>query len=358
MVTTRSISNQDSPASTPVTDQVTQNATSEEPQEAHTEPSPIDTPSKRELQARVDALKAELRASKLEYELKAIQTTAARQIRPVESQTGLTAAVVGIQLPKPNPPSKFESRNRTNWDNWARDCERFFRLSPQNFPSEVSKIVFATQYLGRLQMDRWERVEPTLTQDERNWATLKETMLDMMGNREERAQRAYEKIKKAYQGNKTPTEFLDYLRRLWDDAGEDRETHKMRDYRAALNYNIRNRLQLSARTFESLAELEEAANEAERWIKEGNKAQTNDKSHKRTYSKHDESQKDQGESRRGRGGYRGRYRYGRGGRSDSGKSNSDKKKSNQPITCYSCNKEGHIAPNCPEKKSKETPTSK
>ena len=47
-------------------------------------------------------------------------------------------------------------------------------------------------------MDRWERVEPTLTQDERSWYTLKETMLDIMGNREERAQRAYEKIKKAY----------------------------------------------------------------------------------------------------------------------------------------------------------------
>ena len=316
------------------------------------------------------SLEAEVRSRELALEIQRKEVRLA-QLRAEEDRLRLqnlnldssrgisTSSTFG--LPKPDPPHRFIGKNRGDYDQWARDCERFFKGNPVAFQLEPVKVMFATRYLGKLQLERWERVEPTLAENERNWLKLKESMLNSMGNPDERAQIAYDKIKKAYQGTKTPTELLNYLRGLWEDAGEDREEVQIKDYRAALGDKIRDRLNLSAKKFKTLAEVEEASNEAERWFKNIEKSQIRYNERKRSRSNPNDDGKS-GESQRGRSSNRGRgnfygrsrgYRGGRGGRGGRSQSNSGK---SDKIVCYTCNEEGHKSPDCP-KKGKEKPAS-
>jgi len=257
-----------------------------------------------------------------------------------------------VQLPKPEPPHRFTGRNRADWDHWVRDVERFLIGAPNSFPTEHSKVVFGAQYLGITQRDRWDRSEAALGLEEVTWEALKENMLDSMGNAEERAEKAYERIKSAQQGRYTPTELLQYLKSLWADADVRDEPAQMRDFKAALAPNIKSRVNLGAKRYDTLVGLEEAANEAHRWLKrynpDGSERRERRLSPVRT-PKHVIVKAESAVVRGDRPTLNARGSW----RRDQGNSQRPQAGQKRDITCYGCGKPGHKRPDCPNKEKEQ-----
>ena len=128
-------------------------------------------------------------------ELPPVPTTPGAIANPV---TLLPSNLFDLQLPKPEPPPRFDGKNRAQLNNWIRGCERYIHGSTA-LTTPAAQINFAQRYLGNDQIDLWERHLRTSGLDEisANWSYMKEVMLNLLGLSWERKQLARERIRGA-----------------------------------------------------------------------------------------------------------------------------------------------------------------
>jgi len=215
-------------------------------------------------QARKDALLTEIALLKATIQQDRDTTTQNRLQGPIASQQPSETTTTGHlrnshPLPKPKDPHTFEGRDRADFDRWSREVNRFFRLTPEAFTSETRKVDFAATYLGERQQEIWERHEDAVGRDNVTWELLRKIMLDSMGTEEERKQFAYDRLQRIKQGDQTPSELLDAMKKLWIEIQLKDVRMQLLQFKSALNDNIRWKIDLNQRVFTNLVDLEEVA---------------------------------------------------------------------------------------------------
>jgi hypothetical protein len=177
-----------------------------------------------------------------------------------------------IQLPKAEPPPKFEGRNRSQLNSWIRGCERYINGS-NALNTPPAQVNFALRYLGDNQVEFWERALRGQGENplEGTWPLMKKTMLDSLGSSWERKQTARAKIRTANQRHYTPTELLNYLKTQWEELDErsaldDNNEDHIHDFYSALDKRIKTRLDAQPVEWTSLVALESRANQHHRWV--------------------------------------------------------------------------------------------
>jgi len=221
------------------------------------------------LRARREALEAALARGDLQALPPPIPTPA--PAAPAEGTLHQTRPFE-IPLPKSDPPTRFEGKDRAQLNSWARACERFFEGNSA-LTDPTAQVNFAIRWLGDHQLDYWERTARAVAADlgapVPTWATLKAAMLESLGSPFERKQTAREKIKNARQRHYTPTELLNYLKTQWEEldaraALDDTNEDHIHDFYSALDPKIRERLDNIEQEWHSLVALEAKANQQHR----------------------------------------------------------------------------------------------
>ncbi|XTI94685.1 hypothetical protein V2W45_1181120, partial [Cenococcum geophilum] len=125
-------------------------------------------------------------------------------------------------LPKPQLLTKFTGKGRHEWDKWKKDCEKFFIRVLYAFEMELQRTEFAYEHLGDTQQERWDNEK------------MKEYILLLLGTVQERKANAFARIKRATQGNRTPSDLLQYLRVQWRERGIQDKEIQILEFKAAL----------------------------------------------------------------------------------------------------------------------------
>jgi len=143
------------------------------------------------------------------------------------------------------------------------------------------------------------------------WTDLQQQMLESMGSKEERMQRAFDDMKKLTQGSKTPSELLNKFRILWAEVGETSEPKKIYDYVAALNESVRNALNASGHApFKTLADAEARINQIQRTLPKSTKQSSTTEGRGKRFGSPPHASTQSSGGKRGKGGHSGTKRGG------------------------------------------------
>ncbi|KAF1980687.1 hypothetical protein K402DRAFT_426018, partial [Aulographum hederae CBS 113979] len=256
-------------------------------------------------------------------------------------------------LPKPEAPHKYNAKNRIDFLKWEEDCERYFKLSPVDFPDDARKIDFAQQYVGWDQKAVWKNyVEGLVEEQEPTWHAFRTKMLDALGPPELRRQHALQTLKQIKQRPmESPSNLLNGLRSLWAEIQETSRQRQMDDFISALDEPIRDKLSLKGlSTFRSLEEVEEFSNGV--W-REDRKSRDKTKDKKEA----SEDKDDDGTSNS-----KSLFKKRKRNRSPNSNPNGGKKRDDyrnyrnsdkELMTCTYCKKEGHLESKCYSKQNAE-----
>lgn len=275
----------------------------------------------------------------------ALNPTGAAPIQPLSTRSN---------LPRPEPPHRYEKKTRADYDEWVRDNEDYHRNNRADFTSEGQKVSFGLRYISQALRTVWEvYVKQKQTQNPMwapTWLDLKEKMLEVQGTAQERKQAAFESVKACKQRpGQSPTDLLNYLRPLWVELGEiDRlsDYRIVAEYTAALNEDIKRELHyIPPQGRQTLSQVETEANRIYRKLAKegkGKKAQPKDKRGASSTSDVEQGPKQPKKPRK-----------------DKEKGHQKKidperaKKGRTEFRCYACGQLGHGVPTCPDTTKKE-----
>ena len=172
-------------------------------------------------------------------------------------------------------------------------------------------------------------------------------MLNALGSRMQRTLQAEGALKRARQrGEQSPSEFLDYLRPLWEELdmiGATEEQRRVRNYINCLQEDVKLFLSaLDEEQINTVAKVQEKATNF--WLT--SRPRKNSSFTQERQKSGEKRRTDPGEPERPpkRGNYRGR---GRGGRQGSNLARNGARDTKFERTCYHCNIKGHLSPDCP-----------
>lgn len=272
---------------------------------------------------------------------------------PTRATTAPAAAQRSPSLrpPTQKQPHEYTRKDRREYNRWKDDCDLCFQSSAEFFRSEAQKVNYALQFVNDVCRTVWRtEVQSRTSQNaswEPTWEALKAKMLRALGSPEERRLLAYDQLKRCQQRpGQSPLDLLDYIRGCWDELETtDNERQKL-EYIGCLAPYIRQRLQsVSPELKTTVADVEQQASIIYRTEKvtrtqtEGGKSspRSTQNTPARAETGGDEKPRKKVKKGRGRG----------NGSNRSGTSPTGANRTRPPITCYHCNKQGHIEPDCP-----------
>lgn len=263
---------------------------------------------------------------------------ARQSLLPAVLQTGIEGQSRRSTLPRPEPPHTYKRKNTHDYRRWKRDCESYFIRSPADFPTEAHKVDFGLSYISEVCRTSWtaylldERLKDPLFSP--TWAQLTQRMIDALGTPAERQQEAYNAIKSCKQTtNQNPTDLLNYLRPYWEELATPPAAQVL-EYTGALDDEIQKDLQLLAVERRNTVTLvEEQANLIYRRLGMTKKDKSsNDKDNKKRLRKAGDTSTPK-KSR------------------SSGWGSNNSSSTQKEIICYRCDKPGHKASDCLERRN-------
>lgn len=266
------------------------------------------------------------------------------------------SALERANLPRPEPPHRYEKKNRADYNRWLRDNEDYHAKNPVHFQEDKQKLSFGLQYVNESLRTLWEvhvaqerRDNPCWTP---TWEDLKEKMLGALGTLEERRQAAFDSLKASRQKpTQSPTDFLNYLQPLWVEVGETNPARMMVEFTGALLEEVRKELRrLPQQSKATLSQVEQEANRIYRDLAQGNKIKKGSNKDRRRQRSSPEPAPTRQTPKKPKKGDDGplRPRPPRDG----------KEKPKGDVVCYACKEPGHVVPKCPNEAKREAYFSK
>jgi len=278
-------------------------------------------------------------------------------------------------LPRPDPPEKYEKRDRAQYNRWERDCERYFDQTPQLFELNQQKIDFGERYVAEPLKSLWSAwkcnrntpavyamrlnftgtILPPAPLGPPSWKEFKEVMLNALGSKMERRHVAHTALTRRRQKQEeSPTELLDALRPLWEELQEEvSEGYKVLQYTSALRRDIQDDLSRAKDEDKgTLVQIEDLANRS--WRRLGQNQQyrniDNKKGHTRDQSTTNDTSGDTKTPKKAKKGRRDRW----GPNRTKPTKKDDAKTTFLRLQCFRCGEVGHKANVCTKEKKSET----
>jgi predicted DNA-binding protein YlxM (UPF0122 family) len=281
---------------------------------------------------------------------------------PSENAAEVTQRVAGDtsayrKRPAHMNPEPYEGKNANERVEYIQACQRVFDYSPVEYATDYNKIVWAATLLRKEPAKNWARYRKNEPEGLKtlSWDGYIQFLDNLLLQPDARRLMLSRKYEIARQGAKQSIlSFVNYLEELEAELEPFTETQKrdnlfnkirpelqrkLVDSGLATRQNTREDLITAISLMDSsyLDKLDKPAQtgvekKGEKDSEAPSRSNRQDKRNKKRFRKHDESTSEN-------------HRRNRGGNSD--------KKNNSEAICYNCNKPGHIAPKCPEKKDKD-----
>jgi len=249
-------------------------------------------------------------------------------------------------LPRPEPPHRYEKKNRADYNRWLRDNEDYHAKNPIYFQADAQKVAFGLQYTGESVRTLWETHVAQMRLHDPLWAPtwhdLKEKMLGALGTPEERKQAAYDAIKGCRQKpSQSPTDLLNYIQPLWVEIGELSPYRMVAEFTGALLEEVRRELRhLPQQSRLTLSQVEQEANRIYRdLVQDGTIKRGSGGSKRRSNTPTNTSPPTKD------------WKKAKGANKGPPKPKVAHEQVDKPrggIECYACGDPGHIAPRCPK----------
>ncbi len=265
------------------------------------------------------------------------------------------------QTIKPERLPLYYGKSIKEHTEFARRAETQFRLHPDAFAMDRTKILFAMQSLGGEAEDAWFQHERDMPVEDISWKYFIEYLLDLVehpANRLVSNAEAYENARQ--QSNQTVHAFSTYLTNLEAQLPPYTEQQRVNHLLTKLRPELRQALLTYQDMPRSRIELEALASRLEGNTKGGdttNRGYKNQGQHRNSMGQSQISETEGSSRRSGGDNQSSRQRSGgnrgnrQGRRTESLYDRTDKKL--EDFECYNCGKKGHISPNCPEPKKSE-----
>lgn len=294
-----------------------------------------------------------------ELELKAIREareayeqgddSALYRVIPADRMGPTTSFNMGTSLlPRPESHSIYKAKNRTNYNDWLRDCEISFNKVPQAFQRESQKIDWGYGYIVSSLKTVWDTHRSAMSKElgipyMPTWAAFKEKMLDQLGTLYERQIAANEAIKKASQkANQSPTDLLNELRPHWDELDQTNPVTQVYDFYNALRGDLQKQLDLLPQEKRlNISALEEQANIIWRRSRNAHSGDAHEGNpRKRGRDEEKESRGSEGSGRRKK------FRKDASDYKRKGHKGKKGESSKEDIICWNCGSKEHKKPDC------------
>lgn len=292
-----------------------------------------------------------LRAARQAYEEEGDESALYQVVIP--DKIGAQVPIIGGSnlLPRPESHHVYKARDRTDYNNWVRDCESSFSKSPSLFVKHAQKIAWGYSYIEATFKNIWDLCCKHQTQKlgypcKPTWLDFKSKMLDQLGTLYERQMAAADAIKNARQrSHQSPTELLNYLRPQWDELEQDNVLTQVFDFYNALLPDLRAQLELIPHERrDTLPTMEEQANIIWRRLRSSSRNSTDrERGRKRGYDDNDDNHSQNqllGHKKARKGASK--ERIAKSGAKPHKSSYTPK----ESITCWNCGKKGHKKPGC------------
>ena len=277
-------------------------------------------------------------------------------------------------LPRPDPPEKYEKRDRAQYNRWERDCERYFDQTPQLFALDQQKIDFGERYVAEPLKSLWnawvrERSAPAayprrfdfmgptevpFLTSQPTWKEFKGIMLNALGSKMERRHVAHAALNRRRQKqDESPTELLDALRPLWEELQEEMsEGYKVLQYTSALRREIQDDLSRAKDEDKiSLVQVEDLANRS--WRRLQHHAPSKPPESKKSTSRfHSNTTDEAGDAKNPKKQKKVRKGHLGPNRPDATRKD-DASSTPSHIICYNCGEAGHKSNVCTKEKKAE-----
>jgi hypothetical protein len=248
-------------------------------------------------------------------------------------------------LPPASAPTNYRAKSRAEFNAYVRDCEDVFERNPLMFKTDDQKVGFSKQYLDDQRKAIWKKYcEEMKTKHDQDWYPtwddLKDRMLNCLGTPLQRKLKAHNTIKACHQRtHQSPTELLDYLQPLWDEAEVIDPDQQLADYITALDPNLKRLMGVIMETPDlTLMQVQERASNLWQDLKYQDNASTKSEgSNKRKGDPNNDNRGRNGSNKH----HKGQSQPGGGG---SGNASAVRHK------CYACGRIGHIVDQCKDKK--------
>ncbi|KAL8739693.1 MAG: hypothetical protein Q9190_007527 [Brigantiaea leucoxantha] len=280
--------------------------------------------------------------------------------KSLRAATNPLEALGDTKLPEPEKPAPYTAKSRLEYDEWVRKNETFHRRS-YKLQSEDAKVYFSQQYLDSTLGRAWfSYVEDQQARDnhwEPTWAILKQEMLKRLGPSWERAQKAWDLLKRTRQDGREPVDLLNHLRPLWVEAGLNEPSLQIKSFISSLDTPVYTKVMYDY--VDPCMTLEEAENRATRATRQQVKAPGPQRGKEKGEAKPNtppqaaSSQAGSSKSHPKPSQPKRPEKRGRGGKETTETPSKKQKKAETELTCYACSGPGHIAPNCPDEAKKE-----
>lgn len=238
----------------------------------------------------------------------------------------------------------YKGQNIPEHQRWCRAAKIAFRLTPDTFTTELTKVTWATQFLEGEPADSWERHEADLEKSSITWDYFARYLLNLVEdpvNRQLHTAQLYQEARQS--ADQSVHNFEVYLSRLEAQLPSRSEEQRRMDFFTKLRPDLRaaltnyQDLPVAKDSLVALAarlEMNQRRNRgptlgSHRVTKPGDRQEKKGKGH------HKED-KEEGRSLK--------ERRLEGQRNDGG---GGKKTDIKDVTCFNCNKKGHFAANCP-----------